>query len=212
MTILNFNTHPFFDKSQVLQQGGEKMKKEMMEYLSGFRNVVKDEFILGRERSGNSEFIIVALPECEKPIYALWNSKKTAKKYRVKYVENAANTEQYIFEVVKPKGTGGKPLYVMLMPNAINELNKKSISLDAAGMILKLVDCIEWNTGRIYRKRDGKSMTKSMLSAFLNISESKVTSIIKELAELDIMHYNNKKKAYFFNPKFIRKGVAPHEN
>ena len=33
-------------------------------------------------------------------------------------------------------------------------------------MILKLIDCIEWNTGRICRKRDKKSMTKSMLSAF----------------------------------------------
>ena len=185
------------------------MKKETMEYLRGERNVAIDEFIVGRERAGNAELIFVSLPNIEKPLYALWNSKKTVNKYKVKRDKESA---EVIFEFVKPKGTGGKTMYVMLMPNAINELNEEKISIDAAGMILKLIDCIEWNTGRIYRKRDKKSMTKSMLSTFLNIGDSKLTSIIRELRNLNVIFYDRKKKAYFFNPKFIRKGATPCED
>lgn len=183
------------------------MKKETLEYLNGERNVAIDEFVVGRERTGNSELILVSLPECEKPLYALWNSKKTAKKYKMN-VESGEVT----FELITPKGTGGKESYVMLMPNSVTDLNKSQISLDAAGMIFRLIDCIEWNTGRIYRKRDKKSMTINMLSSFLNIGKLRAKTIIRELTKLGVIYYDNKNKAYFFNAKYIRKGATPREN
>jgi hypothetical protein len=178
-----------------------------MEYLRGERNVAKDEFIIGRERTGNSEFVIVSLPESKEPLYALWNSRKTAKEYK-----KSENSGEIIFERITPKGTGGRESYVMLMPYAISELNKKNISLDAAGVIFKLADCVEWNTGRICRRRDSKSMTREMLSKTLGAGNMKLKSILRELKRLDVLYYDEKKQAYFINKKFIRKGAVSDED
>lgn len=185
------------------------MKKETLEYINGLRNAVKDEFIIGREMAGNSEFVIVSLPDREKPLYALWNSKKAANRYKkVEYCD----TDEIIFEKVEPKGTGGEESYVMLMVYAINELNKKDISINAAGAIFKLVDNIEWNTGRICRLRDGKPMNRKMLMDELGVCENKLKCIIKELKNLGVVHYDKSKKAYYFNRKYIRKGAAVNED
>jgi hypothetical protein len=183
------------------------LKKETMEYLRGERNAVKDEFVIGRERAGNSELVFVSLPESEKPLYALWNSKKAAKDYK-----KSENAGEVTFERITPKGSGGKESYVMLMPFAIVELKNKNISLDSAGAIFKLADCIEWNTGRIYHKRDGKSMTREMILKSLGIGNMKMKTILRELKKLDVIYYDNKKHSYFVNRKFIRKGAVSDED
>ncbi|MFA5322141.1 MAG: hypothetical protein WC373_05650 [Smithella sp.] len=180
------------------------MKKETIEYLNGNRNVVKDEFVIGRERtSNNQELIFVSLPESEKPMYALWNSKKTAKQF-VKENEN----EEIKFKRVSPKGTGGKKSFVMLMPNAFNEIGKDEFSIEAAGAIIKLSAHIEWNTGRLVGKRNGKALTRQMISELLNVGVSKAKTILNELNKLGIIRYDNKSQCYFVDGKFIRKGAT----
>lgn len=185
------------------------MKKETLEYISGRRNAVKDEFIIGRERAGNSELIFVSLPESEKPLYALWNSKKTVKKYSV---VKKNDSDEIVFEKVEPKGTGGKETYVMLMEYALNELNKKNISIIAAGAIIKLVDCVEWGTGRLCRKRDSKTINRNMIKEILKVSDNNLRKILKELKELNVLYYDNRKKAYFFNTRYLRKGCYKNED
>ena len=184
------------------------MKKETMEYLRGERNAVKDEFILGREMAGSSELIFVSLPDREKPIYALWNSRKSVNNYKKKEDEDGGVT----FERVSPSGTGGETAYVMLMDYAILELNKRKISLDASGIIFKLVSYVEWNTGRLCRKRDGMALTRRMMFEILDVSRQRFNSAIKELKNLNVLYYDYKKQAYFINSKYIRKGAACNED
>lgn len=188
------------------------MKKETLEYISGLRNAVKDEFIIGRERAGNSELIFVSLPESERPLYALWNSKKTAKKYKVKKNDTDEKLDEIKFEKVEPKGTGGKEVYIMLMEYALSELNKKNISINAAGAIVKLIDCIEWGTGKLCRKRDSKILNRNMIKEILKVSDNSLRKILKELKILNVLCYDNKKKAYFFNTKYLRKGCYKNED
>jgi len=184
------------------------VKKETLEYLNGERNVVLDEFIVGREKtSGNKELIFVSLPESEKPMYALWNSKKTASQYVKTEEEDAIR-----FKRVKPKGTGGKKSFVMLMPNAFNELEKDKFSIEAAGAIVKLSGCIEWNTGKLLRKRDGKTLTRQMISELLSIGISKTKTILNELNTLGIIRYDSKHQCYFVDGKFVRKGLTANED
>jgi len=184
------------------------MKKETLEYLNGARNATRDEFIVGREKAGNAELIFVSLPETQKPLYALWNSKKLAEKFTIK----SDPVEMVKFELVSPKGTGGKEVYVSLMLAALDELNERKLSLLSAGAMLKLSSYIEWNTGRVCRKRDGKPLTRKMMSEIFNIGISKTKAIIRELSRLEVLHYDKKRQAYFFNTKYIRKGAISHED
>lgn len=184
------------------------MKKETLEYLNGVRNATRDEFILSREKTGNAELIFVSLPETQKPLYALWNNKKLAQKFVMK----SDPKEMVKFELVSPKGTGGKEVYVSLMLTALDKLNERKLSLVAAGAMLKLSNSIEWNTGMVCRKRDGKSLTRKMIAKVLGVGTSKTKAIISELSRLEVLYYDKKKQAYFFNTKYIRKGAISHED
>lgn len=188
------------------------MKKETLEFINGDRNAVKDEFILGREMAGSSEFILVSVPERERPLYALWNSRKNTKKYKIRNEEKDNEEEEFIFEKVVPKGTGGEMSYVMLMVYGINELNRSHITVDAAGALFKLIDSIEWNTGRVFRRSDNKSMSSDMMLNKLGVCRGKLKRILRELRGLNVVSYDNRRKAYYVNSKYIRKGAAVDED
>lgn len=181
------------------------MKNETLDFISGNRNVVKDEFIIGREKSGKNELIFVSLPNSDHPLFALWNSPRARKRFTIK-----KNTEDQGIEIkpVALKGTGGKKAYVMLM---IKETSKINVSIEAKGAIMGLIDCLEWNTGRIYRPRDKKAMTMAMLADHLNIGKVKAKSIIRELTTANIIRYDKRTKAYYMSRKFIKKGMTVNE-
>ena len=176
-----------------------------MDFISGNKNATLDEFILGRERSGKSEFIIVSLPNSERPLYTLWNSPRTKKKYVAR--KNAEKQDIEIKTII-PKGTGGKPAYVMLM---IEEVSRINVSIEAKGMILSFITCLEWNTGRIINQRSKKPMTISMMAECLGIGKVKVKRILKELINTKVMRYDKKKKSYLMSRKFIKKGMDANE-
>lgn len=164
-----------------------------------------DTFIIGRESVGGSEFIFVSLPDCEKPLYALWNSRKEAKRRKKTEIEG-----EIVFEKVEPKSAGNKETYVMLMPNAIEGLSKKNVSLEACGFLMKITDCIEWNTGKLIRKRDKVPMTFDMIAKHIKAGKLKTKSIIKELSESRVLFYVKSERAYFISPDYMRKGGNSH--
>jgi hypothetical protein len=182
------------------------MKKELLEYLSGERNAVKDEFILSREKSGKSELLYVSHADMQSPLYALWSGPKAkAKAKRCKQVE-AESVALVKYEEVKPKHTGGKRPYVMLMEGKSNEIN--SLSLEASGLLLKLFygGNIEWHTGRVIRKRDKKSMTMPMIGEQFKIGTRELKRIASELSAKGVMHYDRTKKSHFVSRDFAKKG------
>ena len=177
------------------------MKKETQEYILGERNATRDEFILSREKAGNAEYISVSLPNRPEPIYTLW----TKKPQRTKATGAAG-------QIVKPKHTGGKRPYIMLMQDQQDILNK--LSMDAAGLLLKIMGggFIEWDTGRIIDRRSKKPLTISMVRARYKLDTTKTKTLIKELTENKVIKYDRKQRSYFFNANFAKKGVGSSED
>ena len=176
------------------------MKSETREYISGERNATRDEFILSRERVGNAEYVNVTLPGEEKPIYQLW----TKKPQKIKPAMEATGE----IEIVKPKHTGGKRPYIMLMQDKQDVLNK--LTLEAAGLLIKIMGggFVEWDTGRIIDRRTKQPITITILHTRYKLSERKVKTILKELAGYEVIKYDRKQKAYFLNNNLARKGAG----
>lgn len=178
------------------------MKKETMEYLNGERNVTQDEFIIGREKSGKAEYIIISIPGDKKPIYTLWNSKKHKKSFTVKKQDDDIEIEK-----AKAKGTGGKKPYTMMMLEQIEKLYKSGLSNDGAGFLLCFNRFIEWNTGRLYDKHTKKALSAKDISKYTNTGIVKTRSILKELTTLNVLAYDKAQKSYFINRNVIKKGA-----
>jgi hypothetical protein len=172
---------------------------QTIDYINGIKNATLDEFIIGRERSGNSELITVSLPGSDKPLYSLWNSKKTSRKYRV-----VIDGDNVRYERVKMKGTGGQYAYVMVKAQELDRLD--DISLEARGVLMTLLRCLEWNTCRLIRKRDGKALTADMMAVFLGLKSRTLRKYLAELKAAEIIRYDSKEKAYYMDNRLIRKG------
>ena len=179
------------------------MKKELLEYINGERNVVQDEFIISRGKTGNgSELIFVNTPDVETPLYALWNSKRETRKRKIKVIDGGETVK---IEKVAPKGTGGEPAYIMIM---LKEIENLKISLEASGLLLKLFKSIEWNTGRLIRKRDKIALTKEMIAEQFGIGRVKTKKLLAELTDNKVLRYDRKTKAYYLNKNVVRKGMG----
>jgi len=178
------------------------VKKETQEYILGIRNATRDEFILSRESAGNAEYVVLCLPDMEEPIYALWTKKPKKRK-------GSARTGEI---VNKPKHTGGKRPYIMLMQDNKDIVDK--IPLEAAGMLLKLLagGFIEWDTGRIIDRRTKKPMTRENIKNRYRLSPKDTKTIFKALTDSNIIKHDQKERAYFFNAQFAKKGAGGHEN
>lgn len=172
------------------------MKKQLIDYINGNVNVVQDEFILSRERSGKNELIFVNTPGTEKPMYALWNCKKETKAHKLKKID-----DDYAIEQAKPKGTGGELAYLMVM---LAELENTNLSVEASGLLLKLFPCVEWNTCKLIRKRDKASLTQKMMVEQFYIGELKLKRMLSELRKAKVLRYEH--RAYYLNKALVRKG------
>jgi len=187
------------------------MQKELLEYLNGKRNSVQTELVLGREKCRSSEMIFVGAPGYEKPIYCLFNSTKKVKgKFEIKESTKEESGEK-IATLVKctPKGTR-QPSYVMAMLSSVEIIN--SLSFEAAGLLLKLFGCIEWNTGRLIRTRDKKPLTRGMMSKMFGIGKQRLKNVISELSKHDVLKYDRQSQAYYMNIKLFRKGGVSSED
>lgn len=175
------------------------MNQRLLDYIKGKTNIIRDEFIISREKCNNGEVIYINEPETETLLYALWRNKKLEKKRKVKITKDG----DCVIEKVKPKNTGGKYSYVMLYENSYP--NGEKLSLEAAGLLLKFLRSnIEWNTCRLIRKRDKKGLTKQMISEEYGIGMVKLKKLLSELTKNKFIEYRN--KAYYLNKAFARKG------
>ena len=165
-----------------------------------------DEFMMSREVVGQVEYISVSLPDSEEPILTVWRSRK--KKGEKERKRKKGESEEPVGEIVKvrPKHTGGKRPYIMLMQDQRDTIN--NLSIDAAGLIMKLLagGFIAWNTGQIIDRRTKKALTAENISTRFTIGKNKLKAILKELTEYKIIKYDPSKRSYFFNARFARKG------
>ena len=179
------------------------MDKELLEYLNGQRNSVSACFHVSRESMTNAERVYIGIPEAKDTLYAFYNSKNKHVKY-----EKIQDTSGFSYYQPPAAGTGGKEAYVMLM---IAEFEKLPyLSLEAKGMIMSFLNCLEWNTGRLIRQRDKAPLTKNKISKMLNISPGTVRKIMNELITAGIIKYENNQ--YFMSRKFIKKGAGLNED
>jgi hypothetical protein len=176
------------------------VNERTVEYINKCVNVTQDEFILGREKMGNSEIIIVGVPGCVDPLYTLIDFKKEKSKYRIEQ----SGEEIARIERVTPKGTGGEPAFAMLI---LSSISKHDLSIDASGLLMKFIlNNLEWNTGRLIRKRDKKTLTKQMISEQYSIGKIRLKNILSELK--GIVEYRPRFKAYYVNHNAVRKGMV----
>lgn len=180
------------------------MKAETREYILGERNATRDEFILSRERSGNTEYVNVSLPDYDEPIYQLWTKAPKKHKPATKAVGEV--------NVPSSKHTGGKRPYIMLMQDQGDVISK--LTDPAAALLLKIIagGFVEWDTGRIIDRRSKKSLTIEMICARYKKKPATVKAIIKELAKYEVVQYVRKERAYFLCPKFAKKGAGKRED
>jgi len=184
------------------------VKKEMLEYLRGERNAVRDEFILSREKSRGSELVHVSHPELEESLYDLWSPAKHKKRHPLVNEQSAKAQD----EVAQPKNTGGKRPYIMLMED--NSGIDDGLSLEASGLLYKIFrgGHVEWHTGKVIHKRDKKAMTFNLMSKQFKIGKKKLRRLLAELTSKKVVKYDTGKRAYFTDRKLAKKGGGQHEN
>ena len=165
------------------------MKNDIMKYVSGEQNAIRDEFILSREKCGGSEFVHVQHPDLPEPLYTFWHSNKQTRK-------GNKNTSQ----------TGGKKPYVMLMVEELIALMNKGLPAEDAGYLLYLTPYIEWGTGRLIHGRSKRQMKFVDIAKVFGKSYKTTQGIIATLKDHDLLAYT--KEGYFISRELIKRGVA----
>lgn len=180
------------------------MKKETLEYLRGERNAVKDEFIISREKTDTAELLHISHPGIEEPLYQLWHTTKCKK---------VVSCKGEIGESVKPKHTGGKKPYVILVQE-VGQGEYSDLSIEASALLWKLIrgGHVEWHTSRLIRKRDKAALTKAMMQKMLKVGAVKIKRALSELTAKKVLTYDRSARAYFIDRKLVKKGGTLREN
>lgn len=106
----------------------------------------------------------------------------------------------------KKKGTAGRPSYVKLYLNKLDELKDKNISPELIGYLVWLIGNIEWKTGLLYKGRgkNKKNVGFDDMMKIWGIKKSKAYDIIKQLKNNSLLKCEN--ESYFIASEFIKKG------
>jgi len=185
------------------------VRKETIEFIHGERNAARDEFVISREKCGNSEYVCVSLPN-ERPLYKGW-AKRIKQKIELVPNEELATIET-IVEGNKPKHIGGRRPYIMVMQDKSKVIDQ--LSMGASGLLFKLFcgGYVEWGTGRVIDKRSKKAMTVKRMCEKLDMPLSDARALLKELAGNQIVTYDRSKKAYFVDRSIAKKGGGRDED
>lgn len=108
----------------------------------------------------------------------------------------------------KPKHTGGKKPYLMVMINEIEKLREQGVKNveELIGYVACLGKYIEWNTGRLIHKRNKKSIQYKDLLEIYGCSKPKLNKMINLMKEHDILYYTE--EGYFISTVYIKKGKS----
>lgn len=167
------------------------MDKKLLDYLSGQVNAVQVEVSISREQAPNgTQFITIRQPGEEVALYSFWHNPKKATTKR------------------KPKHTGGKKPYIMLMVEEVEKLKSQGVK-DVEKLIGHLVclgNYIEWSTGRLTKGRGKKPLQYKDLLEICGCSNKKLNKMLGEMKEHDLLF--GTQEGYFISTRFIKKGKA----
>lgn len=108
----------------------------------------------------------------------------------------------------KPKNTGGKKPYLMLMVSEIEALREKGVKKveELIGYVVCLGNYIEWNSGRLIHKRSKKPIQYKDLQEIYKCGNNKLNKMIKLMKDNDLLYYTD--EGYFISQKYIKKGKS----
>jgi hypothetical protein len=177
------------------------MKKELLEYINGKRNAVKDEFIISREMTERSELVYINHPEVKRPIYKFWQGTRKEELRKEKITGNGKGDS----------GTGGKPVYVKLMIERFHEEIENGLSVEAVGFFMVLCNRgLTWSTNKVCRpskeRRNRKSLSVKGIAEVVGVSVKKTKRLICELKAHGMIFYDRNERAYFLSRDFVIKG------
>ncbi|MDF2563710.1 MAG: hypothetical protein K0Q53_105 [Massilibacillus sp.] len=166
------------------------MDKNLLAFLNKEINVIKTEVIISREPT-NKGTELIHFSVGEKELYQVWKN------------SNDNN--------VKPKSTGGKKPYIMLMVQEVIKLKKTSIENieEVIGFLVLLAENIEWNTGKLINKRSKKPLKYVDLQKTYSGSKYKFEKTMKILKNNDLLTHTP--EGYFISSKLIKKGKMSKE-
>jgi hypothetical protein len=170
--------------------------------MVGDVNSAEVKVVLGRERSSNGrEYIVLSIDNDGVPmeLFGFWQSKAMKKPFMI-------DDDGEIVER-KPKHTGGKPPYVMLMVQEIEKLrgNPEVKSLEEViGFAVLLGRNVEWHTGRLKRAKGKESLKYADMVNIYSGTKRNLNRIIKEMKLLGILRHE--KDGYYISSQYVKKG------
>jgi hypothetical protein len=162
------------------------MNKELLDFVSGYKNAVEIKATISREKLSNGcEYVYITADNVE--LYKFW------------YNPNGKKSD-------KPKHTGGKPSYAKIYLDKLRELKSKNISPELIGCMIWLADSIEWSTGLLVkgRGRNKKAVDFEDIMTILSVGRTKTSKIITELKKVKLLTHDN--NGYKVNSELIKKG------
>ena len=161
--------------------------------------MVNGNFTITREKTSNGSEYIRVLPENKTTegmeLYTFWYNPKSENKDPSK----------------KPKHTGGKKPYVMLMVDEMEDLKEKGVKNveELIGYVVSLSKYIEWHTGKLIHKRSKKPLKYKDLQQIYGCSNKKLNKMINLMKEHDLLYYTD--EGYFISSRFIKKGKSQNK-
>lgn len=168
------------------------MKKNWVRLLNGEVSVIRLDVMLYRTPMPNGVDKYEVVPMDEDFLLSF-----------VKYV-NPKTLEQS----KTPRHSGGKKPYVMLMVDEVERLRKDGVKNveELVGYLACLSKNIEWNTGKLVKKRTKKPLKYKDLQGMFPCSKNKLNRILKDLKEQDLLY--GTQEGYFISPRIIKKGKS----
>lgn len=113
----------------------------------------------------------------------------------------------------KPKGTGGKEPYMLIMQNRLIDLRKelrdkgiKNVE-EIIGYLFILSQYIQWSTGKLVKKkRSKKPLQYNDMVEIFDCSKPKLNKIISVLKDNNLLSHT--KDGYFISTNYIKKGKS----
>ncbi len=170
------------------------MDKQVKNFLNREANVVEVTYIITRHTLPNGVEHLVYTPKDIEGEYFQHD----------RYV----NPEKPPPPEGKPKNTGGKKPYLMVMTQEVEELRKQGVKNvdELIGFIMSLGTYIEWNTGRLIHKRSKKQLKYKDLQKIFPYGNRKLNRILTDLREYDLLF--NTEEGYFISTRIIKKGKS----
>jgi len=169
------------------------MDKELAKFINHEVNAVKVEVIISREKTNNGTEYIQISPKIGndyKQMYSFWHNPN-------KKVRGPDD---------KPKHTGGKKPYVIVMYQEVMKLKEKGVknARELVSYLMCIGDNIEWNTCKLINKRTKKPLKRTDVEKLFDCGKNKFDKLMAQMKKYDLLYKTN--EGYFVSTKYIKKG------